>query len=167
MLETIMNRRSIRKYLDQPVEEEKIRLLLKAASYAPSAQNCQPWHFLLCDDRAKLDAFRAIHPYSAMLQQAPLMILVCGDKARQAGEWFYLEDCAAATQNILLAAEEMGLGTCWLGLPPCSQRQADIKKLFELPDSIEPFCGIAVGYPQQKADRPQRDLEGKIHYNVW
>ncbi len=167
MLETIFDRRSIRKFKPEPVTQEQIQMLLEAAVMAPSAQNRQPWHFIVCDDKALFQKFQQIHPYSKMLDEAPVMIVVCGDTEKQSGSHFYLEDCAAATENILLAAHEMGLGGCWLGLPPESDRQELVQQIFGMPAHIKPFCGIALGVPAQQPPRPERKLDGLVHKNIW
>lgn len=167
MLDFIFDRRSIRQFTPEPVTEEQVEQLLQAAIMAPSAQNRQPWHFVVCDDRAMLEKFQQMHPYAKMLEQAPMMLLVCGDTEKQAGPYFYLEDCAAATQNILLAAHALGLGGCWLGLPPESERQEQVKALFGLPPHVQPFCGIALGVPAAHPARPERKLDGLVHKNRW
>lgn len=118
MLDTIFNRRSIRKYLDKPVEEDKLRTILRAAMYAPSARDCRPWHFIVVKDRGMIERFMQLQPYSKMLAQAPVLILVCGDQGREAAPGYFMEDCGAAVQNLLLAAHELGLGACWLGIAP-------------------------------------------------
>ena len=167
MLDIIMDRRSIRKFTPEKVTEQQVEQLLQAAVMAPSAQNRQPWHFIVCDDKTLFQQFQQIHPYSKMLDEAPLLIVVCGDTEQQAGPQFYLEDCAAATENILLAAHALGLGACWLGLPPDSERQAQVQQLFRMPEHIKPFCGIALGVPAQQPSRPERKLDGLVHKNIW
>ena len=113
MLETIMTRTSIRQYTDQPVEKEKIEAMLRAGMAAPTAVNAQPWHFVVVSDKAKLSELAAANPRAGMLKSAPLAIVVCGDmtKAMEGkGRQFWIQDCSAATENILLAAHAQGLG---------------------------------------------------------
>jgi len=148
MLETILKRRSIRSYLDRPLEPEKIQALLTAGMYAPSADNKRPWHFIVCDDRALIDRLSDVHPYSRMLKKAPACIVVCGDKTAQYSEGFYPLDCSAAAQNILLAACEMDIGSCWISLEPIPERVNRVAGIFGLPPHIVPFCMIALGYPK-------------------
>ena len=167
MLDTIFERRSIRKYTDRPVEEDKLRTLLRAAMYAPSAKDARPWHFVIVHDRGVIEQFMQVHPYSKMLEQAPVLIVVCGDKSREAAPGYYLEDCGAATQNLLLAACELGLGTCWMGISPVKERMEPVKKLLGLPEHIEPFCGIAVGYPAETRQVPERFDETRVHHDRW
>lgn len=167
MLETIMNRRSVRQFTDQPVTKEQVEQLLQAAVMAPSAMNAQPWHFIVCDDKEIFRRFQQIHPYSKMLSQAPLLILICGDTKKQAGSLFYLEDCAAAAENLLLAACALGLGGCWLGIPPQSERAEQAAALFGLPEHVKLFCGVALGVPANQPRQPERKLDGLVHHNVW
>ena len=165
MLETIRNRRSVRQFTSAPVTQEQVEKLLEAGIMAPSAMNKQPWHFIVCRDREMMERFQTVHPYSKMLSQAPVMILVCGDTQKQPGPHFYQQDCAACTENILLAAQAMGLGGCWLGIPPQSEREEQIAALFGLPEHIKPFCGIALGVPSVQPPQPERSLHGLVHEN--
>jgi len=167
ILDTIRNRRSIRKYLTNPVEKQLIDKLLEAAMYAPSARNEQPWHFIVIDKRELLDEIIRIHPYSAMLKQAPLAILVCGDTSIEPSVEYNVINCSAATQNILLAAYEMGLGTCWLGVFPREDRVAGLTKLFNLHENLIPVSLVAVGYPDEVKETPERFLKDRVRYNSW
>ena len=163
-LEVIFTRRSIRRYTNKPVTEEEIKALLEAGMNAPSANNRQPWSFIVVDDRAKLNAIMEVHPYSRMLAEAPLAIVVCGDPSVSK---FWQQDCAAATQNILLAARALGLGTVWLGVYPDEQRATSVAALFGVPDDIKAMCIIAVGHPAEQKGRVERYDEGKVHNNGW
>jgi nitroreductase len=164
MIEAIYKRRSIRKYKSTPVSEEQIRKLLEAAMMAPSARNRQPWHFVVCTDRDQIDRLRKAHPYSSMLAEAPLCIAVCADPDETG---YYQQDCGAATQNLLLAACDMGLGTCWLGVAPRPDRMKAVAEVLGLPDGIVPFNLIAVGYPDEERPTPDRFDESRIHYDRW
>ena len=106
MLDFIYKRRSIRKYTDQPVEDDKITEMLKAAMAAPSANNKQPWHFVVIKNREMLNRIAEKHPNGKMAGEAPLAILICGD----ADNYYMWQDCAASTENLLLAAANLGLG---------------------------------------------------------
>lgn len=165
-LEAIFTRRSIRKYTSETITSEQINLLLKAAMYAPSGANRQPWHFIVITDRALLDAVPEFHEYAAFLRQAPLAILVCADeKISRPGRW--IMDCSAATQNILLAAHALGLGTCWIGIQPEPARIEGFCKLFNLPPEIQPVSLVAVGHPAEVPDQPERFKPERIHTNHW
>jgi nitroreductase len=166
-LNVIFNRRSIRKYKSQAVEPEKIEQLLKAAMYAPSARNTQSWQFMVITERAILDEIRKVHPYAGMLKEATLAILVCGDKTLETNEGYLNTNCSAATQNILLAAYDLGLGSVWLGVYPREERMKGLSSLFQLPGHIIPISLIAIGYPAEAKEDPDRFLPERIHYNKW
>lgn len=167
LLDVIMKRRSIRKFTSQKVEQEKTEALLKAAMYAPSAVNKQPWRFIVIDDRKVMDKIMIIHPYSRMFETAALGILVCGDLQAQHGDGYWIADCGAATENILLAATAIGLGSCWLGVYPRAERMKSFRELFNLPEHIEPFALIAIGYAAEEKMTPDRFDRSKIHINQW
>jgi nitroreductase len=163
----IISRRSIRKYTSETVSEKEIELLLKAASHAPSANNYQPWHFIVITDRIIIDKLSVIHPYAKMLIQAPLAILICGDNNIQEMLGYQAVDCSAATENLLLAAHAIGLGGVWLGVYPREQRMKDIKELFSLPENINPITLVSIGHPAEERPIPARFNKEKIHLNKW
>jgi len=164
-LNYIFRRRSIRKYTDEPVSNEKIKSILEAAMAAPSAHNYKPWHFIVIKNRSKLDHIADIHPYGKMLYHASLAIAVCGNKKISPDLW--IQDCSAVTENILLALPELGLGGVWLGCYPIDSRKNAVKELLSLPDEIELLSIIAIGYPaEDKKARTQFD-EKCIHYEKW
>ena len=115
-MDAILSRRSIRSYTSQPVPEDVVKELLEAGMSAPSAGNEQPWHFVVLTDRKILDEIPTFHPYSHMLGGAPLAILVCGDLNLQRYEGYWVQDCSAATQNILIAIQAKGLGAAKVGI---------------------------------------------------
>lgn len=152
VIDAIRNRRSIRKFkLGAPVTEEQIRLLLEAAMMAPSACNTRPWEFVVVLRREKLDELAAVHPYAKMLETASLSIIVCArpDTQKDIASGYFPQDCAAATQNILIQATAMDLGSCWCGVYPKEQRIAEVRKVLDIVDKHEiiPFNIIAVGVP--------------------
>lgn len=167
IIKAILDRRSIRKYNEKPVPKEIVNQLLKAAMYAPSARNYRPWHFIVADDRRILDDLSELHPYAKMLKQATLAIIVCGDLSVEKEEGYLAVNCAAATQNILLAVHAHGLGSVWLGLYPRQARINDVQQYFKLPPNIQPVSLIAVGWPAEEKSRPERFEREKIHYNRW
>jgi nitroreductase len=158
-LETIFSRRSIRKYTDQPVEPEKLDLLLKAGMAAPSAMNCKPWEFILVTDPEKLVQFRKRLLFGD--RNAPAAIVVCGNpglSSNPAAKLFWVQDCSAATENILIAAVGLGLGTVWIGVHPVAEFVRTVRKLMSIPKSVTPLCIIYVGYPEsEKPARTQYD----------
>jgi nitroreductase len=163
----IINRRSIRKYKTDAVSQEQIELLLQAAMFAPSANNLQPWHFVVVTDRNILDQITEIHPYAKMLKNAPLAILVCADQKIEKTEGYWVQDCSAAIQNIMLSACGLNLASVWLGVYPRQERMLSIKKLFNLPEHIQPLSLIAIGHPDEQKELPQRYLKERIHTNQW
>ena len=168
-MEAILKRRSIRKYTAQPVPEEILTELLEAGMSAPSAGNERPWHFIVVTERPLLEGITEFHPFSQMLQQAPLAIVVCVDLTcdKYPGTNYWVQDCAAATENILLAAQEKGLGTCWLGVYPKEERVEGMRRLFRLPEHIIPVTGIAVGYPAETKPTDSRYDGSRVHRNRW
>ncbi len=167
LLEAIHTRRSVRKYLDKPVTADMIETILRAAMAAPSAGNQQPWHFLVVTDRAMLDAIPAFHPYSKMVLQAPVAIIVCGDPAGKKWPTFWEQDVSAATQNILLAARDLGLGTVWVGIHPEKDRIDGFRRLFDIPGHVIPFALIPVGWPDVAFEALDRFRPELIHRETW
>jgi nitroreductase len=166
-LEAIFTRRSIRKYTNQPVSEEQIEQLLRAAMAAPSAGNQQPWHFIIIRDKKIMEEITKFHPYSSMLNDAQAAIIVCGDKTLEKYEGYWIEDCSLASQNLLLAAQNIGLGTVWLGVYPRPDRTNGVRKLFDLPEHIVPLNIISIGYPAEKPAVVDRFKKERIHLNCW
>ena len=166
-MENILSRRSIRKFTDQEVSDEQISALLKAAMSAPSAANMQPWDFVVIKDRKILDEIPKFHKYTQMLLEANLAIVVCGNKLRATESKFWAQDCTAATQNILLAANSLGLGSVWCGLYPVEEFYQKIQELLEIPSEVFPVSLVAIGYPAEMKPPSDRFDEKKIHYNKW
>lgn len=167
VLEAIHTRRSIRKYKDKSVPEELITELLRAAMSAPSAVNAQTWNFIVIDDRQLLDEIPNFSPYAAMCREAPLGILVCGDTSLEKAPGFWVQDCSAATQNLLLAAHAVGLGAVWTGVYPVKDRVEGFKKAFGLPEHVIPLAFVPIGYPDQHPGSQDRFDRKKIYYNAY
>ena len=166
-LETIMTRRSIRSFIDQPVEDEKLDTLLHAAMSAPSAGNAQPWQFIILKDHAVIDKIPAIHAYSKMCLEAPVVIMCCGDLSLEKFPGFWVQDVSAASQNILLTARELGLGAVWAGIYPIEERVTAFRELFNLPENIVPFNIIPIGYTDRKQVEMDRFKAERVHQEVW
>lgn len=161
-LKWIFARRSIRRYHPYPIEDEKIDLIMQAAMAAPSANNSKPWHFIVIKDRKILDDLAKIHPYAKMCYKATLAIVVCANPSISPKYW--VQDCSASTQNILLAGTTLGLGTVWLGVHPRLERKENLNSLFNIPDTIEILSIVALGYPAEiKPPRTQFDPK-RVHY---
>lgn len=170
MLETIMTRTSIRQYTDQPVEKEKIEAMLRAGMAAPTAVNAQPWHFVVVSDKAKLSELAAANPRAGMLKSAPLAIVVCGDmtKAMEGkGRQFWIQDCSAATENILLAAHAQGLGAVWTALYPMEERIQPVSEALKLPDTLIPLCTVVIGYPAEQPEPKDKWKPENVSYNEY
>jgi len=167
VFEAILTRRSIRKYKKKQISDEILQNLLKAACSAPSAGNQQPWHFIIIDDRSILNVIHTFHPSAKMLMDADKAIVVCGDVYLEKFKGYWMIDCAAATENILLAAHGLGLGACWLGIYPRDGRVAGMRKLLHLPTHIIPFAVISLGYPAEEKQTEERYSISRIHYNKW
>ncbi len=166
-MKAIFARRSIRKYKSKPVERDKVEKLLAAAMAAPSAGNGQPWHFVVIDERDTLNRITEFHQYSQMLKEAPLAVVVCGDTGNERYSGFWVQDCAAATQNILLEAYELGLGTVWLGVYPNESHISNMRNLLNLPEEVFPLAIVAVGYPDEQKEPADRYTSEKVHWNGW
>lgn len=166
-LEAILTRRSIRKYSKEKVPDEKIHKLLEAAMSAPSANNYQPWHFIVINDKKIFDQIPKFHPYSKMIKNASVAIAVCGDKKLEKNNDYLVQDCSAATENILLAAHALGLGAVWLGIYPRKERLSNLKKHLNIPDDILPISLISIGYPAEQNPPAERFNPDRIHNNLW
>jgi nitroreductase len=165
-LDLILSRRSIRAYTDEPVTETQVEQMLRAAMSAPSANNEQPWQFVVINDRALLDTIpEEVHPYSQMLKEAPVAILVCGEPRRQHHAGFWEQDCAAATENLLLAAHALGLGAVWLGVHPREKRVVAMRQLLRLPEYLVPFALISIGHPAEDVPPAERYDPARVHRN--
>ena len=160
-------RRSIRSYTGDPVSGRELRILLDAAMIAPSAGNARPWQFVVVDDPEILKQVPAINSYAGMASRAPASILVCGDLDAEKYKGFWVQDCSAAIQNILLAATGLGLGAVWTGIYPVQERVAGFRRLLGLPESIVPLGLIVIGHPAVEAERKSRFEAAKVHHNAW
>ena len=166
-MKAILSRRSIRRYTEEPVSRDLIEELLKAAMNAPSAGDEQPWHFIVIDRRPILDKLADIHPHEKMLKQAPAAIIVCGDESMEKFKDFWVQDCSAASENMLLAAHALGLGAVWLGIYPAEKIVLEIRELLNIPSNIIPFSIISIGYPAEEKESKERFDASRIHSNTW
>jgi len=166
-IDAILSRRSIRKYLKKQIPEKLIKNLLEAAMAAPSAGNEQPWHFIVIDDTNILCEIPNFHNHAEMLKEASVGVLVCLDKNLEKHEGMGIQDCSAATENILIAVQAYGLGAVWLGVYPRKDRIDGLRKLLNIPDHIIPFSLISIGYPAETKPKANRYNQSRIHYNKW
>ncbi len=165
-IEAILTRRSIRKYSKDPVSEATVQELLQAGMAAPSARNEQPWHFVVMTDHQIMDEIPKFHQYSKMLPEAPVAILVCGDTAPMS-DTYWIQDCSAAIQNILIAAKAKGLGSVWLGIYPSESRYRQVQKLLGMPEKVIPLGLISLGFPAEEKPPANRFNPQRVHYNKW
>lgn len=163
-LDIIFSRRSIRTYSGEPVSEVDIQSLLEAGMAAPSASNRKPWHFVIVTDRETLGALAAAHPFGKMLVRAAAAIAVCGDPG--ISDW-WVQDCSAATENILVAAAGLGLGAVWLGSHGRPERERAIRGVLGIPERIGVLSLLSIGHPgEEKGARTQYD-PARVHWDVW
>ena len=163
--DAILRRRSVRSYQDTPVERDALIHLVKAGAAAPSATNRQPWEFVVVTDPTVLEKLRHVHAYSNY--QAPAAIVVCGNMERAyktTGREFWIQDCSAATQNILLAALDLGLGTCWIGGFPLKANLKKLAEILALPEHVVPLGTIYVGYPAAEPEPRTQYTDAIIHW---
>ncbi|GAB4251750.1 MAG: nitroreductase family protein [Thermoleophilia bacterium] len=167
LFEAIHGRRSIRRYRSEPVSEADLEQLIRAACAAPSAGNQQPWRFVVVDDPKLLKGVPEFHPYSYMVPEAPVAVVVCADLTLVTHEGYWVQDCAAATQNMLLGAHALGLGAVWLGVYPRESRVDGLRKLLSLPEHVVPFAIVALGHPDEKKPPIDRFDPSRVHRNGW
>jgi nitroreductase len=169
-LDVIFSRKSVRSYTGKIISTGDLEILLKAAMAAPSGRNEQPWAFISITDPAILSKLAQGLPYAKMLPKAGTAIVVCGHSvppSRPGSKDLWEQDCAAATQNILLAAEAMGMGAVWTAVHPYPDRQEYIRKILNIPSNIYPFCVIPLGYPTGEEKPKDKFDPEKIHWERW
>jgi nitroreductase len=166
-MDAILKRHSVRSYSAEQIDNGTIEKIVHAAMSAPSAMGSRPWHFIVISGRDALNAIAKIHPYSQMLTVAQRAILVCGDVSAEILPDFFQQNCAAATENILVAATDLGLGSVWVGLYPNEKYRRDFKKMFNLPDNIEPFALVPLGFPNHPLAPSNRFDASRVHLNAW
>jgi len=166
-MEAILSRRSVRKYTSEPVSDDVVKELLRGAMSAPSAGNERPWHFVVIRDRKTMGEIQKFHPFARMLDEAPVAILVCGDQSLEKYRGFWVQDCSAATENILIAVQSMGLGAVWLGLYPIKERVEGMRRLLGIPENVIPLSLVSIGHPVEKKTASDRYDESRVHREIW
>lgn len=161
-----LKRRSIRKYKNEPVSAEIIKQILQAGMSAPSALNKQPWHFIVVTDKPKLNDITKIHPHASMLTLSAGCIIVLADPT-EAHKNYWIQDCSAATENMLLAISSLGLGGVWLGVYSEKEREEGLRRIFDFPKNIIPISIISFGVPDEEKPSLNRYDEKKVHNNRW
>ena len=165
----ILTRRSIRDYTPHPVPEELIKLLVEAGMSAPSAFNERSTEFVVINDRKVLDEIAKINPKSLQLKKATVIIVVCGNQAKEKnkGQGYWQLDGAVASENILIAAHAVGLGAVWTAIYPYPDRIPKVQKLLNLPEQVIPLNIIPIGYPAEQKMRENRFDPARLHTNKW
>ena len=166
-LTVIHSRKSVRKFQDKPVTKDQLETLLRAGMASPSAADQRPWAFVAITDRAVLDTLWYSSPYTKMLRQAKAAIVVCGDTRKGLKSEVWVQDCSAASENILLAAEAIGLGAVWCGIYLNPEPTAFVKKVLNLPAEVIPLNIIAIGYPTGEEKPKNKWDPANIHWNGW
>ena len=165
----IMSRRSIRDYTSHPVPEDLVRLLVEAGMCAPSALNERSSEFIVINDRKVLDEIFQLNTKALQIKKATVAIMICGNTAKEKfpGKGYWQLDGAVAAENILLAAHAVDLGAVWTAIYPYEDRMAAVKKLLNLPETVQPLCIIPIGYPAEKKFRENRFDPARFHQNKW
>lgn len=165
----IMTRTSVRYYTEEPVSAEQTETLLRAAMAAPTAVNKQPWSYVVITDAATREQL-SNDTGKAPAGRAPLLIVICGDMDRALeGEArdYWIQDCSAAAENLLLAAHGMGLGAVWLGYYPITERVNKLREILGMPESIIPLGIMAVGHPAEQPEPKDKWRPEAVHYEKW
>jgi nitroreductase len=166
-IEAIMTRRSIRSYTREKVSDVDVETLLRAAMAAPSAGNQQPWHFVVIRDPHVLARIPSVNPYAKMAVEASVAILICADESLEKFKGYWVQDCSAAMQNLLLAARALGLGAVWTGIYPMLDRVEGFRKLCNLPLPVIPLGLAPIGYPAEDKPAVDRYAPSRVHWDSW
>lgn len=164
----ILTRVSVRRYTDEPVSDELVMAILRAAMSAPSGVNKQPWDFIIVNDKALLSQLAEALPYAKMTASAPMAIVVCGNKERMLSgvdDALWEQDCSAASENILLAAHALGLGGVWTCLYPHADRIESARQILNIGEELIPFNLIPIGHPEKAHVPMDKWKPERIHYN--
>lgn len=162
-MNSIFHRISVRKYKDTSVEQEKIELMLKAAMAAPSACNQQPWEFYVVTDKNVIGQLAESSPYAKCAKGAPLVFVPCFRSEGIAPEYFNI-DMSAAVENLLLEADDLGLGAVWMGISPDETRMKAVRNVLNIPEHLHAFALVPCGYPAEEREQENRYDESRVHY---
>lgn len=164
-MDAIFHRVSIRKYQDKPVEQEKIVKMLRAAMAAPSAANQQPWEYYVVTNKEVQEKLSKVSPYSSFAKDAPVVFVPCYRQLDSMRAPDYAQiDLSASVENLLLEADELGLGAVWMGIAPRQKRMEDVREILNLPDHLHAFALISCGYPAESRPQEDRYEEERVHY---
>lgn len=172
----ILTRVTVRKFTDEPVSDEALHVLLQAAMAAPSSMNLQPWHFIVVRDETVKQCLKDCLPYAKMINKGCAGVVVCGDISlyehinkvdKEDNTLYWVQDCSAASENLLLAAHAIGLGAVWTGIYPLESRVGKLRELLSIPDHIVPLNLILVGHPENIPLPKKKWDEKKLHYDKY
>lgn len=168
-MDSIFNRRSTRKYINIDLTKEQIEKILKAGMAAPSAGNGQEWEFIVFKNKETKDKLMEVHKFAKALETAPVAILVCGNKEKEAykGTDWWIQDCSASMENMIIEATFLGLGSLWLGIHPYEERIEKVKEIFELPECVRPLGIVVLGVIENKKKPIDRYLKDSVHYEKY
>lgn len=168
-METIYKRRSVRKYAETPVTDAQVKQIIRAGMAAPSAKNSQEWVFIVLREPEIYKTFSEVHVNAFAMKTAQAAILVCADlsKEQDPGQGWWIQDCSAAMENMLLEATDLGLGSLWLGVHPKPERIACLKEVCKLPEGIEPLGIVALGEPTKDRPAIDRYLEAQVFLDTY
>jgi nitroreductase len=167
IFEAIRTRRSIRRYTEKKIDDTIIKKILAAGMMTPLIGNEQPWHFVVVRDAQMRKEISKNHPNATMVAESPVAIVVCADRALERHPGFMQLDCAAATQNILLASTGLGLASVWVGVYPREDRMQLLRCLLGISDSILPFSLLPIGYPAESKESEYRFTLSCVHAERW
>ena len=163
----LFTRVSVRDFIPGKVEKDKVDRILEAAMNAPSARNQQSWEFIVVDDPDYIRELSKVTPYAGPVGKAPLAIVVLGNRDLMTAPQFWEQDLGACTENLMLSATSLGLGSVWIGVAPVRERMNAISDIFDLTENLMPFSIVAIGYPTEgkHAHRTDRYRPERIHHN--
>lgn len=172
VIDCIMTRASVRNFSDQQVSDSIVNKILRAGMAAPTAANQQPWHFVVVNEQKLKDSITAAFEYTKMVEHCSFAVVVCGDmdnlfKGDITDGGFWVEDCSAASENMLLAAHALGVGGVWCGIYPLKDREQRLREILNLPSNLTPLNVMAFGYPAQPVSPKDKWAPAKIHYNAY
>lgn len=176
LIEGILTRRSVRQFdTSKNISKADLEEVIRAAQYAPSAHNKQPWEFLVITDKEQMTALRKVQPWTSFAKDAAAVVLVCGNtevsfsRHKEDESWTYADiDCALATENLMLAAHAKGIGSCFCGAAPMPKVIEGLQEMFTLPDNIRPLAIVVMGYPLEEPKQPaERYVPAKVHWDKW
>ena len=168
-IKIIHQRKSVRNFSDKPVTKEQLEAIVRAGMAAPTAINTQPWQFLVIDDKKIISNYAEGNRAAFMINKCQALVVICGDMniGNDRSKAFWVQDVSAATENLLLAVESLGLGAVWTGVYPIEERVKEVKAKFELPENVIPLCVVLVGYPDGTDQPKDKWKPERLHWNKY